>query len=76
MAAELVQLETRLAGLPVGITDTVLVDLDDARSSVQLDEFLQGAARRHGRGPVEDYSLRVLDRHGHRVLVDSFRTRG
>ncbi|MEV1295191.1 hypothetical protein [Pseudonocardia sp. NPDC049635] len=76
MAAELVQLEVFHDGLRVGTTDTTRLDLDDDRSTKQLDSLLTSAAERHGRGPLSGYHLRVLDRHGNRVLLDNFRVTG
>lgn len=76
MAAELVQLELRRAGLSVGPAETIRLDRDNPESTEQLDRILVSSARAHGRGPVQEYSLRVLDQYGNRVLIDSFRTVG
>ena len=76
MSAELVQLEVFHRGFKISGTDTTRLDLDDERSTKQLDTLLASAAARHGHGPVSDYHLRVLDRHGSRVLLDNFRAAG
>lgn len=76
MAAELVQIEVFHQGLRVGTTDTMRLDTRDARSTEQLDKMLASAAERHGRGPIGEYHLRVLDQYGNRVLIPSFRATG